>query len=409
VRPDRKCVFSVPRLTGVRETRPGLLQRDVLVQKGKTFDIRKIEETIERLSLRPYIAAVASGPIAVDPHAVHENSADADAPSADIVEVPIIVKDRSGLGVEGALGYNSQASNGPALQGDLKFSFLNLFHSGESGSLLYAGDRTYQKFHVEAAKPWFLGRPLTVSSAFGLEIHENSYGYLSGEATILADLARSWQAGFSIKGTETTDDSLAGSLSGETWRYYGADLLLSRLQERLQDGVFSRELSLVTGEGISSRERIYTRSHIDFTVGVHLPLWTHQALHLRLISKYLNTDETTLVDAEMYRVGGYRSVRGYLDDEFAFRTVAYDQLEYLLYFNATGSAFIFMDSGVGFERSLTLGRWSERREFLGYGVGIRVPAKLGTLTLAWARNIDDTKSLGRIHVMVQNPMSSGTE
>jgi outer membrane protein assembly factor BamA len=409
VNSDRKCLFAAPRLIGARSTKSKLLLRDVVVQKGSVFDVRKIEETVERLNLRAYIAAASVGAMAVEPETMRENDDRADDQTADYVAAPILVKDRTGLGIEGALGFNSAGGDAPVLQGDLTLSFLNIFHSGESASLLYAGDKTYQKFHVEGSKPWLLGRPFTATASFGLEIHEHSYAFLNGEATLLAEIQRNWHAGISLQGSETTTDSVVDSSSSATRRYYGADFLLSRLNERLMDGIVSRELSLATGGGISNRERAYTRSHIDFVVGIHLPLWRHQALHLRFISKYLQTDEATLVAAEMYRVGGYRSVRGYADDEFAFRTVAYNQLEYLFYFNPTGSTFIFMDSGLGFERSLNLARWSERREFLGYGLGVRVPAKLGTLTLEWARNIDDTKSLGRVHVMVQNQMSSGKD
>ena len=40
--------------------------------------------------------------------------------------------------------------------------------------------------------------------------------------------------------------------------------------------------------------------------------------------------------------------------------------------------------------------------FLGYGIGVRIPAKFGIVTLEWARNIDDGSSLGRINVGAGN-------
>jgi hypothetical protein len=91
-----------------------------------------------------------------------------------------------------------------------------------------------------------------------------------------------------------------------------------------------------------------------------------------------------------------------MENEFAFRTAAYSQFEWLYYFSTMGSAYIFIDGGFGFQRSITRVHWGERTEFMGYGVGIRVPARLGALTLEWARNKDDAKSLGRINVAVCN-------
>jgi hemolysin activation/secretion protein len=216
------------------------------------------------------------------------------------------------------------------------------------------------------------------------------------------EIQENWSAGFGLKGTETTTDSAA-------WKYYGADFMLALQRQQISDGTVSSELSLATGGGVAGRERNYGRSHVDFTAGIHLPLWRHQALRARVISKHLISGEKDLVSAEIYRVGGYRSVRGYQDNQFAFRTVAYTQLEYLMYFNSTGSVYLFTDGGFGFENSLSMSRWNDRREFLGYGFGVRLPAAAGTLTLEWARNIDDARSLGRIHVRVRNYLAGDGE
>jgi hypothetical protein len=38
---------------------------------------------------------------------------------------------------------------------------------------------------------------------------------------------------------------------------------------------------------------------------------------------------------------------------------------------------------------------------LGYGIGLRFPSRLGAVSLEWARNVSDGKSLGRVHVRVR--------
>jgi outer membrane protein assembly factor BamA len=398
IRPDQLCYFTEPRLAGARSTKSTLLLYDVLVRRGQLFDARKIEETLVRLNRRSYIESAETGPIAVKPETVREAGDSLVPRDAYFVVVPFRLKDRSGLGVDGALGYTSREGETTPLQGDVTLSFLNVFHAGENASLIYAGDRSYQKFHCEASKPWLFGSPISANAAFGLEIQDSSYGFLNGELTSTLEIRDNWLAGFSAKGTETTTDSAA-------WKYYGADFLIALQRQRLADGMKSSEFSLATGGGVSFRDRNYGRSHVDFAAGIHLPLWRHQAFHARVISKHIITNEQDLVTAEIYRIGGYRSARGYPDNQFAFRTVAYSQLEYMLYFNSTGSVYPFADGGFGFENSLSLSRWNDRREFLGYGIGIRIPAGIGTLTLEWARNIDDTKSLGRIHVRVQNVLA----
>ena len=280
----------------------------------------------------------------------------------------------------------------------------------------YAADQTYQKIHMDGSKPWLLGYPLSVSAAFDLEVHKTNlssdsggshFGYLAGQAGAMMDLQEGWSAGATLNATQTTlDSTLPGADSSSstttTWSYYGADFILRYGTGPLRDGSVSSELLLNIGGGIADRERVYTRSHAEITAGAQLPIWLHQAFHVRLVTKYLNTDEPELVSAEMYRVGGYGSVRGYLENEFAFRTVAYDQLEYLYYFGPTASAYIFLDDGFGFTQSLSVSPWSDRTDFLGYGVGVRLPAKYGVLTLEWGRNKNDGTSLGRINVGLSN-------
>jgi outer membrane protein assembly factor BamA len=397
IEPDRKCVFALPRLIGPLSTRRAVLLNDVPVREGDVFDIRKIETATESLNRRPYVTYAAVGAFGIEPEALRDKSDSTTVRDADYISVPIHIKDRTGLGIEGAVGFNSRQGDEAFVQGDMTVSLLNVFHRGEEASLLYAGDKTYQKFHVDASRPWILGYPLTGSGAFGLEIHENSYGFLEGEAKMSSELRDRWQAGFAMKGSETTVDS-----TSQSWRYVGADLLLSRQSVDLRRGAFTTEFSLVTGGGIAKRGRSYTRSHVDFSAGLHIPLFWNQAIRLRLSTMHMITDEETLVDAEMYRVGGYRTARGYNENEFAFRTVAYDQLEILHYFSTRASAYIFCDNGFGSTGSLSRANWGQRTEYLGYGLGTRVPARLGTLTLEWARNLQDTRSLGRINVQVNS-------
>jgi outer membrane protein assembly factor BamA len=405
VRPDRKCLFAAPQFVGAQATRRQIILRDVQVKKGELFDVRKIEATREALLRRQYILSAEAGIVTALSYALRGDLGGAkdpvDAEDIDYVSVPFYIKDRTGLGIEGALGFSSREGEKVYLYGDLSLSFLNLFRSGESAALRYAGDRSYQQFQVEASKPWLFGSPLTASASFGLEVHETDYGYLCGDMALFTGLGsrNTWNAGINVTGTETTSDS-----SRRSRHYFGADFQLSRLREQCREGAVARELSLATGGGIAERERNFTRSHVEFTGGIHVPLWKRQAVRVRVVSEHLISGEDSLVAPEMFRVGGCRSVRGYMENEFAFRTVVYDQLEYLYYYGPAASVYLFTDNGFGFEQSLTRGRWGDRTEFLGYGAGIRIPVRLGMLTLEWARNISrsDRTSWGRINVKISN-------
>jgi hemolysin activation/secretion protein len=142
---------------------------------------------------------------------------------------------------------------------------------------------------------------------------------------------------------------------------------------------------------------------MELALGAHWPIRGNYAVAARACAVSLFTDEDYLPPAEQYRIGGHGSLRGYFEDEFAFRSAVYSQAEALYYFNRTGAVFIFIDGGIGFDSQERL-KLSEAQEMLGYGFGIRFPSRLGSVSIEWARNISDGWNLGRVHVGVRTLM-----
>jgi hemolysin activation/secretion protein len=134
---------------------------------------------------------------------------------------------------------------------------------------------------------------------------------------------------------------------------------------------------------------------------MHLPLFCIQAIALHVESNNCFSEETTLSPGELYAIGGHHSVRGYAEDQFRFRNVAFVQLEYRVYFAPAAAAYIFVDGGAGSKGVRPYGSYEELG---GYGLGVCVPARIGSAALEWARNIDDRRNFGRIHIRVSNAL-----
>ena len=165
-------------------------------------------------------------------------------------------------------------------------------------------------------------------------------------------------------------------------------------------------MSMVTGTGVANREgSAKARWSLEVGGAAHLPLISRWAVMVAATGKSLVTDEVMLVPAELFRVGGQGSIRGYSDREFAFRSVAFGQLELLMYLGDQTSLYVFGDGGAGFTDKITFHR-SDRTVLLGYGVGIRAPTRIGTLSIEWARNAKETRGLGRIHFGFKTPLSA---
>jgi hypothetical protein len=398
-RPERFCRFGQVLIRGEVRTRRRQLLKDVAFRSGEPFDIDKLEATRRGLASRTYVRTVEVGSPLIEPR---PDSASAGADSGWTVAVPLTLADRHGLALDGAVGFEASAAASQGLVGSLDFTLLNAMGSGEQASVVYRGEHNSQRLSMTLAKEWLGSMPITLSGGAGLEIVRDDFGFLEGKLQALYDIMPQWRAGVGLNAHESTRSP--PDSASRTWQFYGAELVIERPGAPRSRGLATRSLSLRSGAGVADRDgRQFTRWSVDFAAGLHLPAGRLQAFSLRVVSDNLFTPEQELTAGEVYRVGGYRSVRGYADEQFALRNVAYGQLEYLLYFSAMGATYIFADGGLGsvagFDHS------GSYTGLLGYGVGLRVPVKIGSASIEWARSIDDTRGLGRLHVRITNALA----
>ncbi|MBD3314645.1 MAG: hypothetical protein GF344_02555 [Chitinivibrionales bacterium] len=398
--PGRPALFGSPSFPGNPMSRPQLLANDIAFDHGEPFDLASVEESRKRLQSRNYVDDVQVGaPLLLPPpHDLHSPS-----DSVDTVTIPFHVFDRSGLGLDGALAYASDLQTDNRLSGTFDLTLLNIFGRGETASLHYRGEQTYNKMEIAVSKPHLFGMPLVGSAEFGLELERESYGYLHGELELLYEPATLWQTGFAVSAHEATDETFD---TVPSWRYYGFDLVTRRLGEPRRAGNLSRWLSLKAGTGMTADQgKRQNRFRLDLRGGLQVPFAGRHALAVNLVGQTAVAQSgERLHEVELFRTGGHGSLRGYLEDEFAFQTVGYAQLEYLYYFSRIGSVYIFSDGGVGFPREFRPGS-EHRTGMLGYGLGIRAPIGSGTISLEWARSIADHGGFGRIHVRIRNTIA----
>jgi hypothetical protein len=250
---------------------------------------------------------------------------------------------------------------------------------------------------VSAGAPYLFNVALFGTAGFGLEIKENDYGYLHGEITLTTDVGPRWRAGLALKAHEISDSS------GGSGRFEGLDFVATRESRPYRAGLTTLNADFKVGSGIVQRSgRQLTRWHVDLAAGGQIPFsFRHAVVGKVVCGTILSDKRDTLRGAELYRTGGYKSLRGYGDDEFTFRTVAYGQAEYHLYFKYSGSVFIFMDAGMGFDRDARVSVRGAHR-LMGYGSGIRIPVRIGDASIEWARNYKESSGWGRLHVAVSN-------
>lgn len=407
VRTGRKYHFAPPLLNHGFSTKPRIIRYDLAFTPGMPFDIRRLERTERMLESRDYIETVDIGnplivPLTADSDTLpeHEHCR---------VAVPFRIRDHSGLGVDGVLGYQSSDDAPNRLTGLLSLSLLNTFHVGEQITVSYTGENEYSELDVYAAKPHVFGLPLTISGSFGLEISEtpeSRYAFVEGFLRGMTELRDLWSIGTGLRVYETTGDT---GVATESSQFYGVDVIAERRAEDRIRGEPARRISVTTGTGIATKNSDrHNRFRFEFLGGVQLPIFGSQAIAPRVTAKSLITNRgDELHSVEKFRTGGYHSLRGYAENEFTFKSVMYAQLDYLFYFSPRGAVYLFADGGVGFPDEISLSR-NSRTNLFGYGTGISIPVRIGTLSLEYARSLQDRRNLGRINIRIRNS-SAGKE
>ena len=360
VKENGRYTFAKPLFTGSFKTSIALLSHDIMFREGELFSQQKVLLSQKKLQSRPYISdVVVSAPVVLldaqlstDASTSAKNNNFSVAPPLDKVMVPFSCADKTGLGIDGALSVQAggQSSGSTGLIGLLNLSLLNLFHNGESANVSYKGQDNYNKLQAGISKPYIFNLPLLFNIDFGMEIKKNEYGYLQGNAAANADLFSLWSIGLGVNGHEVLDSS------SKTSQYTGIEIILKKITEKQCAGASVRNVELTTGSGVANNSGIlFNRWHVDLSGFEQFPFTLHQATVIRFTGHTLFTNpQDSLRTAELYRTGGYKSVRGYTDDEFAFKTVGYLQGEYRYYFSELGAVYIFTDAGVGFTQSINM-------------------------------------------------------
>jgi len=412
VKENGKYSFAKPLFTGTFKTSITLLSHDILFREGELFNQQKVLLSQKKLQSRPYISdVVVSAPVVLldaqlstDTAASIKNSPFPVAPPLDKVMVPFSCADKTGLGLDGALSVlaGGQSSGSTGLIGIMNLSLLNLFHNGESATVSYKGQDNYNKLQAGLSKPYIFNFPIQFDLDFGMEIKKNDYGYLQGNAAANTELFSLWSIGLGINGHEVLDSSSKSS------EYTGVEIILQKITEKQAAGSSVQNIEFRTGSGVANNSGVlFNRWHVDFSGFAQLPFTIHHAAACCFVGHTLFTNpQDTLRSAELYRTGGYKSIRGYTDDEFSFQTVGYLQGEYRYYFSELGAVYVFTDAGIGFMQSTNLQQFENGTKMIGYGIGLRIPVKIGLATIEFARNYQDTKSIGRIHVSIQNQIAS---
>jgi hypothetical protein len=146
-----------------------------------------------------------------------------------------------------------------------------------------------------------------------------------------------------------------------------------------------------------------TQNIYDGTLGLMVPAWKN--LHLAVDGRveWLESDEDAVPLSEQFTIGGARTVRGYRENQFHGRRIAYARNELRLGRSPRDGFYAFVDAGyVQQEIAQTDGAaLFDGKGLTGYGFGVRSLSRVGRLDLSFA--VSDGLSLRqtKVHVLLE--------
>jgi hypothetical protein len=432
------CVFVPPVFPETLSVLPRVIDRDVYMKKDSVFDLRLVDKTVQRLSSRPYIEQVRHGPprIVGQHGTAHTQTALRGDGDTMRVRVPLLLSGSQGVGLEGALGVQNTVRNtrDVGLHGHLRSSLVNVWRRGETVDVTFRGRDSLLELTAQAFYPWIAGSRFFATLHGGLTIEQDMYARQHIGAELLHELRLYWKSGLGVQlrtvhvtpqgaAPDTGDfvmpgqgDVTAGDSAQEdaaiSRRYVGSEVILTKQSPRFQAGASRLRLHARAGAGVSreiTRERpsYFWKGSLYGMTRWQVPFGTRWAYRNAEVINAIIAPDDTLLLPEKIGAGGIGSIRGYPQQARVFQSLTYMQHEVCYYFSTHGCVYLFGDAGAG---SFTSAYPLEDYELmLGYGAGLRMPSRLGLATLEWARNKDDTRGWGRIHLSFHNQFSlSGT-
>lgn len=385
---------------GLKKTRPDLVVKIAGIEPGSPYRSQLLEDA--------YLRVVSSGVFTDVEYPTVRMSADGSGVDAVLhVSEPA----RSHI-FAAALGYASASDNTDrVLSGFVQLELNNIGGSLKDFGATWSNDGVGRnETHIRYRDRLFLGRRLGLGVRLEQVGQDTLYTWQSAGIEAERGLGRvaGTLLGYSLAGYGDRNVFSEGDLlRSSRWRVktgasamWGSDRAgkLARLGANVSFAFKHNSYrDDATGPG-DVRQTIY-----DGNAGVLFPAW--RSLHVAVDGhlEWLQSDELSVPLSEQFYVGGARTVRGYRENQFHGRRVAYSRNELRLGRSARDGFYAFIDAG--YVRQETLqpdgGVALDGTGLTGYGFGVRSLSRVGRLDLSFA--VSDGLSLRqtKVHVLLE--------
>lgn len=294
--------------------------------------------------------------------------------------------------IEGVLGFNENQMGKRAWSGTARLRFLNLWGTDRAIQMYW---RSSPDNSSELQFSYHESGSLKYPLAGDLLIHrqvQDSTWVKSRASTDIYYLLSNHKLGIELGLQEISPgfrrpiliDPVSSSSAGILWSYYDTDNAYNPGKGTKQD----LRYRYIWGESGS-------KTALELDSEAYYPIfgrWVGAvALHAR------NLDDDSPEEFELFKMGGYNSLRGFSENRFSGRRLGWTNYELRFRMADRTRTYMFVDQGF-----LELPDKRIKTDLFGFGIGIRVNTRLGLLGLDYALSYSDKVlaniGMGMVHM-----------
>lgn len=288
----------------------------------------------------------------------------------------------------GAFGFSRKDDNQYEVNGNVELSLNNIAGTGRTAEFTWVNDGVnYSRTDVNYLEPFLFSRNLSVETSLTQEVQDSLYNITSGKLKFRAPFG---PAGFRISVSAAADRNViqnSTDLSRSFRQRYGMGI------EKQGGAYLNFDASMEGG-----RKKNYYRSRGDeflwqflysLEADSEIETFRGQSVYLRLVSRGIFS-QGKIHRAELFQLGGARSLRGYRENQFRGERISFLNLEYRI--GGTSRVFIFNDAGMYYREDTG---WQLKN---GAGFGLRSVSAVGIIELSFGVAERFSLDAARIHV-----------
>jgi outer membrane protein insertion porin family len=325
----------------------------------------------------------------------------------------IQVKEGNTNTFDGVIGYAPATVNESGyFTGMVNVSFRNIFGTGRRVDARWQKPlKSTQELEFKYAEPYFLGFPVNMNAGFLQRIQDTTYTRrkidIKGDVLLNDKFTISFLAGLDrvIPSADTTRVfSISDSrilYSGLELKYDSRDNIYNPFKGILYSSSYTYGSKTVYNSVSSSNDESFSIQKFSSQVEVYFSLFNRQSIMLRFFGG--EAISSKLEDADFFRIGGNKYIRGYRDEQFLASKLTYSNVELRYSVSRKSFLFGFYDFGYYFRPEDLLNFIPKQEGFLyGYGIGIQLETALGIVGVSYGLGKGEGLTDGMLHFGIIN-------